>query len=299
MRKWHYTYAQLQVRSNLELPEWESFLLSEVPKEVDVSIHVEGCNLAQSVIAPESVVSANEFYFHMPEVGTYRIINGKKITVSPAPGAGQNELRLFLLGSAWGALCYQRGLLAIHAGAVQVGNEAVLFCALPGKGKSTMTAWLAAQGFPLVSDDLCCIDFFENDQPVVFPSTQRFRLWKDALQALGWNSDELERDHYRHDKFLLSWAVKPLLQPLPLRAIYLLEWGEEHKLERLRGINALERFVTAATYRGELLCQMGLSATYWQHCLRLVQRVPLWELQRQKDLKMLVEVSRMLVQHWS
>lgn len=300
MHKWYYRYAGLLVVSDLELPEWESFLHAGETDAPDVFIRVNvdlGGDLPAAT--PEPVITANEYRFFMPDVGAYRIVNGNEIVVSPASVAGQNELRLFLLGSAWGALCYQRGLFAVHASAVQVGDEAVLFCAFPGKGKSTMTAWLAARGHALVSDDLCCIELSLYGLPVVYPSSQRFRLWSDALDALGWNTDHLERDHFRFDKFLLPWTMKPLLDTLPLRAIYLLEWGDENTLERLTGMDALQRFVSAATYRGELLQQMGLSGTYWQSCLNLLQGVPVWELTRQKDLTMMDSIATMLEQHWS
>jgi len=297
--RWCYSYAGLRVASELELPEWATFLRAESYAAPDVSIRVDisqGKELSSAI--PETFISADEYRFFMPEVGAYRITNGKEIIVSPVSEAGQNELRLFLLGSAWGALCYQRGLFAIHASAVQVGDEAVLFCAHQGKGKSTMTAWLVAHGHSLVSDDLCCINMSSQEKPAVYPSTQRFRLWTDALEALGWNSDQLERDHFRFDKFLLPWSGTPLEQPLPLRAIYLLEWGEDN-LQRLNGMHGLQQFVAAATYRGELLQQMGLSGSYWQSCLQLLQKVPLWELTRRKDLTMMDNVVKMLGQHWA
>lgn len=298
MLNWCYHYAGLRISSELELPEWEFFLQAKPFANQDVVIRLEpGGNEEFSALLAEPIISCDEYHFFVPEVGAYRITNGKEVVVSPAAAAGGNELRLFLLGSAWGALCYQRGLFAVHASAVCTGNEAVLFCALPGKGKSTMTAFLAAEGCPLVSDDLCCIAMQPQKRPLVYPSTQRFRLWKDALVALGWNADELERDHFRFDKFLLPWREEPIISPIPIRAIYLLEWGE-HKLVRLSGLNALQRFVAAATYRGELLEKMGLSAAYWQRCLELVQNVPVWELTRPKDLTIMADTVAMLEAHW-
>ena len=47
--------------------------------------------------------------------------------------------------------------------------------------------------------------------------------------------------------------------PIPLRAVYLLRWGEP-EIVRLKGLNALYALVQAATYRGELLEPMGLTA---------------------------------------
>jgi len=299
MHKWCYDYAGLRITSELELPEWESFLHARPFTDQDVVIRLEPAeNEEFAALLAEPIISSNEYQFLVPEVGAFRITNGNEIVVFPLPTTGKNELRLFLLGSAWGALCYQRGLFAVHASAVRTGNEAVLFCALQGKGKSTMTAFLAAGGCALVSDDLCCIAVQYQERPLVYPSTQRFRLWKDTLAALGWNNNELERDHFRFDKFLLPSRETPDIGPIPLKAIYLLEWGE-HNLVRLSGLNALQRFVAAATYRGELLEKMGLSAAYWQNCLELLQKVPVWELTRPKDLSIMADTVAMLETHWS
>jgi len=299
MRKWCYEYAGLRITSELELPEWVPFLHAKPFADQDVLIRLEFAVYEDfSALLAEPIISIDEYQFLVPEVGAFRITNGNEIVVRPVAEAGKNELRLFLLGSAWGALCYQRGLFALHASAVRTGNEAVLFCALQGKGKSTMTAFLAAQGYPLVSDDLCCIAMQSLERPLVYPSTQRFRLWKDALSALGWDFNELERDHFRFDKFLLPCRKTLSVGPIPLKAIYLLEWGE-HNLVRLSGLNALQRFVAAATYRGELLEKMGLSGAYWQNCLELLQQVPVWELTRPKDLSIMADTVAMLESHWS
>lgn len=299
MSEWYYRYAGLQIASELELPEWESFLCSVESGGADVTIRiVHDSDRASPVAFCESMKSVDEYLFVAPDVGRYRISRGNEIVVFPMSGAGYNELRLFLLGSAWGILCYQRGLFAVHASAVQVGDEAVLFCGLQGKGKSTMTAWLAARGYGLVSDDLCCITLASDAKPIVYPSTQRLRLWRDTLAAFGWDSGNLERDHFRLDKYLLPWTERVMLDPLPIRSIYVLEWGELH-LQRLNGLNALQKFVVAATYRGEALTEMGLSAAYWQRCLELLQTVPIWELQRQKEYSILDDLGRLLEEQWA
>jgi len=160
-----------------------------------------------------------------------------------------------------------------------------------------MSAFLEAEGCALVSDDLCCIAMQSQSRPIVYPSTQRFRLWKDALDVLGYNTKELERDYFRFDKFLLPCREAPDTGPIPLKAIYLLEWGE-HGLVRLSGLNALQRFVAAATYRGELLEKMGLSSKYWHRCLELLQKVPVWELTRPKDFSIMADTIAMLESQW-
>ena len=48
-----------------------------------------------------------------PKVGRYRIEAGNRITVESEPGVPERNVRLFLLGSAFGVLLHQRGLLPV------------------------------------------------------------------------------------------------------------------------------------------------------------------------------------------
>lgn len=297
MNNWNYFYSGLMITSNIELPEWELFLQPGEWPNPDVTIKTE-ISTEPFTDTPKLSASANEYSFLLPQIGYFRITGGSAIVISHLPNVEQHKLRLFLLGSAWGGLCYQRGLLAIHAGAVQIGNEAVLLCAAQGKGKSTMTAFLANRGHALISDDLCCVDMQKGIQPAIYPSTQRLRLWSDALDLLGWERKNFERDFFRFDKFLVPWSGKQVTHPVPIHSICLLEWGDL-SLKRLTGVDALKSFISAATYRGELLHQMGESGPYWNRCLELIERVPVWVLSRPKDLTSMDSVSALVENHAS
>jgi hypothetical protein len=298
LQQWKYHYAGMKVFSRIEIPEWRQFSMSEDDDTPDVRIILTPEGDANGADSETTLgVTDNECWFFAPEAGRYSIRNGEEICVSPLPHAGQRELRLFLLGTAWAALCYQRNLLTVHAGAVAVGEAAVLFCGSPGMGKSTITACLAARGHCLLSDDLCSLYFPPSGSPALFPATRQLRLWDDALAALRWGNQGLERDHFRHDKYLMSWEGEAPLSPLPIRAIYLLGWGEL-QLQRLSGMVGLSAFVSAATYRGELLERMGMTASYWRACLDLVRQTPVWLFSRPKNLEAMCAGADLLERHW-
>lgn len=284
MERRYYTYAGLNIISELPLPEWAVFEQPAPPNDADIVIALNNAppaSLPPFFQASAPLITANEYRFHIPQTGDYWVRHGREIIVAPAPGAGSREVRLFLLGSAWGALCYQRGLLALHASVVRVGECALAFCGATGSGKSSAAAWLAARGHSLVSDDLCHFDIIE-DKACVYPSAPRLKLWRDALQALGRSDADLERDHFRMDKFHVADLAGAGLQALPLRAICLLEWGPSG-MARLSGMNALRCLVAAATYRGELLEPMGQVAAHWQRCAELAKRAPVWAFSRPRD----------------
>lgn len=327
MDRWHYAYAGLRVTSELPIPEWAAFeppgsfadpdvviALGGVPNPADGSSLREAQPATQqspdwddgipsrNPPAATAPITRDEFHLHIPETGDYYVHHGREILVTPAPNAGAREVRLFLLGSAWGALCYQRGILALHSSVVQVGDGAVAFCGPTGSGKSSVAARLVARGFPLVADDLCRFDP-SGEHARVYPASPRLKLWRDALDWMGWSADGLERDHFRLDKFhLLSGVSGATFQAadnssaLPLRAIYLLEWGEIG-LTRLTGVTALRLLVESGTYRGELLEPMGRLGEHWERCADLARRVPIFQFVRPNDRSSPDHATEALVGH--
>jgi hypothetical protein len=284
MRRWRYCYAGLNVSSEIYLPEWEIFETDAADDSPDVRIVLEDAPVES--FTPH--IGADSYCFQVEAVGAYRIQHGAAIQVAVQPQAGMREVRLFLLGTAWGVLCYQRGILALHASVVEVAGESIAFCGVSGAGKSTMAAWLMDQGYPLIADDLCRFDI-SGARPGVYPAAPRLKLWRDALNHFNRDTDDLERDHFRMDKFHLpvtnehtGQSVARQESPIPLRAVYLLRWGEP-EIVRLNGLNALYALVQAATYRGELLEPMGLTAAHWHRCARVARAAPILRLTRPQD----------------
>lgn len=307
----HYMHAGLRVTSEIAIPEWAEFEQREPTSDPDVVIVLGGAEtksgeegdgtMSRSTDQQRISISADEFRLHVPATGDYYVHHGREIVVAPAVGAGAREVRLFLLGTAWGALCYQRGALTLHSSAVQVGDSAVAFCGETGSGKSTMAAWMLVHGARLVGDDLCRFEI-DGKEAHVYPAAARVKLWRDALDQMGWTVDDLERDHFRMDKFHLRAGQGELhfraaeQTLLPLRAIYLLEWGETD-LTRLTGATALRRLVQSATYRGELLEPMGRLAEHWQRCAELARRVPIFRFARPRDWQAMEAAMHLLVDH--
>ena len=56
-----------------------------------------------------------------------------------------------------GAALHQRGILPLHANAVEIDHRAVAFMGASGAGKSTLAAWFHDQGYPILADDVCVI----------------------------------------------------------------------------------------------------------------------------------------------
>ena len=302
MARWHYQYAGLKVASELHLPEWQPFA-TEPPDHIpDIDIQLGRAAMGTqtpALTAPR--LTAEEYRFAIEGIGEYCVQGGRMIRITMYPDAQQREMRLFLLGSAWGALCYQRGILALHASVVEVHGQAIAFCGVSGAGKSSTAAWLVAQGYRHISDDLCHFDM-RGTQPTIYPAAPRLKLWRDALDELGWQTEALERDHFRMNKFhVTSQPGESVLgeanSPIPLRAIYLLAWGEA-SLVRLKGIAALYQLVESATYRGDLLEPMGALAAHWQRCATLAANVPIFRFTRPADWSAMATAMQLLIDEW-
>lgn len=296
MAEWNYRYAGLNIISALPLPEWAIFEQAGPPAEVDVRITLQSGRPGSISQPVDTWITPDEYCFSIPEAGDYRVARGREIIITPAAETGQAELRLFLLGTAWGALCYQRGLLALHTSVIRVNEQAIAFCGAAGAGKSSLAAGLVARGYPLIGDDLCCFDFAAGG-PQVYPSAPRLKLWREALTNLGWQDDHLTRDHFRLDKFHKELAGCDAHKSVPVRALYLLEWGNL-SLTRLTGLKALRRLVAAATYRPGLLEPLGRVGAYWEQCAQLARAVSIFELRRPRDWAMMTAAIDLLLQNW-
>ena len=123
-----YGVYHLAVESEIDFPEFpkasEDGAADVVISLGSVPDHLED-PIATGVLYE---ASAEEFLLRVPDVAAY-YVNSEKIIVEPA-GAPIDEVRVFLLGSAMGALLHLRGMLVLHAAAFATPQGAVLLACL-------------------------------------------------------------------------------------------------------------------------------------------------------------------------
>lgn len=235
----------------------------------------------------------------VPEVGLYLIRDGREIVVEPAGGASERNVRLFLLGSALGALLHQRDLLPLHANAIEIDGRAVAFSGHSGAGKSTIAAWFHDRGHRILTDDVCVIGFAQSGQALAYPGIPRLRLWREALEASGRETGDYDRSFDSMDKYDVP-SEHRALDPLPLAAIYLLRQSEEGasapSIERLRGVDSVDAIV-ANTYRGAYLKTIGRTGEHLAACLRVSRQVPVFRAVRLWGFDRFDEQAQLLADH--
>lgn len=291
-----YSVFGLRIRSDLALPELLEATTSTRP---DVTVRHGKVPDAPAAGAGPHLTDGG-LLLVIDQVGRYFVKNGSEIIVERQPGVPDANVRLFLLGSAMGALLHQRGLLPLHANAVEIGGRAFAFMGASGAGKSTAAAWFHDRGFRVVADDVCVVGFTDDGCPQVRPGVGRLRLWREVLELTGRDAAEYKRSFTGDDapdKYDVPLTTPSATDaPIALAAVYLLERSEGLEIERLTGVDAAEA-VFANTYRGAFVPLTGNSQDHWSACVQLVRSTPIFRAGRRWGLDDLAEQYAGLLEH--
>lgn len=272
----------LRVRSSLPLPELR---LSCSDGVADVIVEQGKIDLPDT--GPGLLAVDGGLLLTIPDVARFLIAGGRSIRIDAKRGADRRNVRLFLLGSAFGAVLHQRGLLPLHANAVEIDRRAFAFAGASGEGKSTLAAWFHDRCYPLLADDVCVLRFDEHHGVTVCPGIARLRLWRDVIERTGRDVTQFDLS-YAGDETYQKYDV-PLAsgsndaEVTQLAAIYLLARGTDFAIHRLDGVAAVDA-ISANTYRGQFIEAISAQKNHWESCVRLVRSVPVFRVQRTRSL---------------
>ncbi|WPZ37254.1 hypothetical protein T8K17_25580 (plasmid) [Thalassobaculum sp. OXR-137] len=271
----HYSVYGLAVASELECPE---LIATDPPVRTDVEISL--AEIPALLDAPLHVIRQVQigdgvFQFEPLGVARYRAVGGRTILVQPFPDASPEEVRLFLLGTVFGALLHQQGRLPLHASGVEWAGGAVAFCGPSGAGKSTLAAALHRRGHPLLCDDVGVVVPDAEGTPLFYPAFPRIKLWRDALDHFALDPTVLSRDWIRAEKYHLQLHDTFHRRPLPLRRIYFLERGEAGEPAVVQSVGGARgvALLVANTYRGGQVRRTGDFQTHFTRCARVAEKV--------------------------
>lgn len=290
----------LTIGSDLVLPELPSAAVSSRP-DIDVRIRRGAVDavLKDSVEVYEGVHARPGALLIDVETGRLLVRGGEEIIVDAAPGASERDVRLGVLGSAMGAICHQRGLLPLHANAVEIDGQAVAFAGPSGAGKSTLAAYFLQMGRKVLCDDLCVIGFDADGAPQVWPGICRIKLWDDALAQLGVDAAGLDRVWEGDDKFSLPTPLDIPQAPTPLTRIYALREapdGAPATMVRLAGREAFEA-LSMNLFRPEFAEPLGSSQAQFRNIAALLRRSTVYSAYRQWGFEAFPQGGSGLVQH--
>lgn len=176
-----------RVRSALPLPALATWRgAADHPVDLVILLGPVPASLAGAAeVTPSiSVTSDGTTLLDILAVGRFLIRGGASITADLIVAPDDGALQTTVLGIVLGIVCYQRGLLPLHASAVMVGNAAIAFAGRSGIGKSTVAAAFARRGYPVLSDDVVPVVHREG-RTILLPASRHLRLWNDTLTTLS------------------------------------------------------------------------------------------------------------------
>jgi hypothetical protein len=232
----------------------------------------------------------NEAYLKWPGVSTILAKDGNTLIVDPdSNDIDPQLLNLYILSEALGLILYQRGFFLLHASAVKIDEQVVIFAGCPGAGKSTTAAAFAQCGYTVLGDDMVAISLNSKGKAMVYPAFPQIKIWPATVKGLGYNQSNLPP--------LFSGSRKRVIQnkenfpdkPFPLAHIFIVEDGAEFKITKMLGTEAflsLARFFPLPSGILEGVAR----EQHFQECIQLANQADIWKLENPKDFRVLKQL---------
>ena len=172
--------------------------------------------------------------------------DGQDVRGFPAPQVTAETTQHLYLNQVLPLALAKQGQLVLHASAIEIGVCAIAFIGASGRGKSTLAASFATNGFRFLTDDGLLLEQCDSGYQVM-PSHPSIRLWDDSHQALI-STDALTAPPVQFtskSRFLAGEDIVFCDQARPLRRIYFLGPGTSPQLtfERVKPAEALIELV--------------------------------------------------------
>ncbi|MEG6613424.1 hypothetical protein V6C42_11260 [Pseudoclostridium thermosuccinogenes] len=298
-KKQEYVYSiyGLNIASEIPMPELPA-IDKKTMEGIDASVALGKANgnIEDGVVINEFLkVSGREFYLHIEGTARYYVADGSRIIVEPETWDDMDELKTFLLGSCLGMLMYQRDIVAMHGSGVMVDGQGIIITGHTGAGKSTLTSALRKEGCKFLADDISALTMDDDGSILMHPACPQAKLCRDAMVRMGYNPDEYKKTDNFRDKYIIPLKKHFLGNPVPLDGIFEIKTGDGDRTEvrEVKGIEKI-RLVLRNIYRIEIIRYLGLKPSYFQKCLVLASRVPMYSITRPKSCFTVDEQARLI-----
>lgn len=150
--------------------------------------------------------------------------DGARVTVFTGDAFHEQAVAMNLSGVISTYLMLLRGYPSLHASAVRLNGEAVVFLGPKGRGKSTLAAGLLRRGAALMADDV--LPLVERDGTIRgLPGLPFMKLWQSSVEHALDLTEALPNVTPLIEKKVLNVTGRYAVSnaPEPLRALYLLQ----------------------------------------------------------------------------
>ncbi|MGH1427523.1 MAG: hypothetical protein ACRBEE_06250 [Arenicella sp.] len=276
-----YLIHSLVVESSINLTPLEPIdCLNSHSKEADIKVVLIGNDQEEVNHFSGTQASTNNCWIDIEEIAIFHIQNGNTIEIKPHPNAPEQSILLYLFGSIMAVCLYQRGLLVLHANAIEIGGTAVLLAGDSGVGKSTTAAIFHQKGFNVLSDDIVVV----NTDAKAMGGFPQIKLFQSTLDQLNISSKNLTPISAQKGKFSFPLTQKHNQNKRTISAIYILSTANE-KVSKdfiLSPINGIQRFknLIKNTYRNELIDGLNIKDQHLTLCAHLSKKIHLMSIVR-------------------
>jgi hypothetical protein len=275
-----YHFGPFLIRSEIEIPELahtaREFAVNDLPVTI-LCGGVPGDIPNAASFGRFCRVSTSEYLLEIPNVARFHVANADTVRVQLAERALGADVSTFLLGSIFGALCHQNGLLPLHASAVEQGGSVTAFLGNSGAGKSTLAACLHARGHRIVSDDICLLAPHNHEMRVI-PVAGWLKLWRASLSHLGRTPDEADRVYSADDKYRVYLNTDVAERPLLTTLVFLARAAvAKPTLEPLPTVEAIAQMMLQ-TYLAYIPALTGTQPRNFRQCAQVLSRAQAFRL---------------------
>jgi len=149
--------------------------------------------------------------------------DGRHILGRAPSDASLADVACYLTGPVLGFVLRQRGIVALHASAIEIGGQAFLFVGDARSGKSTTAAVLARMGHKVITEDIAALEVDEHTVSVRGGCAE-IALRPDTVAAMYGSPEALPRFSDTWDKRRLDLAEAGTFAAgsVPIGGVYML-----------------------------------------------------------------------------
>ncbi|NEO30602.1 MAG: serine kinase [Symploca sp. SIO3C6] len=282
----------LGIHSDITIPE---FIIAEL--RCDVTLNIKSNHNPTDYLPKEAVgqhwclqLTRKEALFYVQDTGVFLVQSGNKIVIVPAPNASEQLIRFYLVGTVMGILLYQRGLLVLHASAVNIDGGAVAFLGVSGEGKSSTAAAFHTHGYSIITDDVAPVTLGKKTA-TISPGFPQIKLGSEIASTLGYNFESLVLLNSSDEKRGYRPRQEFTQKPLPIKRIYVLTSDSEFGIEALKPQEAV---VELSRHSRPATLFQSPDAQHFLQCVNLVKECTLYRLKRPRNLALLPELVKLV-----